>query len=77
MEWNVQSSIVPPGRFVLPPKIRWFPLADSLHHRLISVAPPAHSGRPEVQATYQVFQYAGRSVKWVQRVTFQFIPLVH
>src|SRR5437870_10744958 len=35
----------PPGRSRLIDVIRWFPLADSLHHRLISVAPPARSVR--------------------------------
>src|SRR6266853_4401364 len=33
----------PPGRSRSVDGIRWFPLADSLHHRLISVAPPARS----------------------------------
>src|SRR5438093_10289026 len=35
----------PPGRSRLVDVIRWFQLADSLHHRLISVAPPARSVR--------------------------------
>jgi hypothetical protein len=38
--------IAPAGAGLILSSIRWFPLADSLHHRLISVAPPAHSCCP-------------------------------
>ena len=44
--WNLHGPlhpIAPAGAGLILSSIRWFPLADSLHHRLISAAPPAHS----------------------------------
>ena len=38
--------IAPAGAGLILSSIRWFSLADSLHHRLISAAPPAHSCCP-------------------------------
>ena len=35
-----RNSIAPAGAGSFYPGNRWFPLADSLHHRLISIHPP-------------------------------------
>ena len=47
--WNLHGPlhpIAPAGVGLILSSIRWFPLADSLYHRLISAAPPAHSCCP-------------------------------
>src|SRR5687768_7389476 len=49
------SPASPPGRPVIWCRFRWFPLAASLHHRLISVAPPAHC--PALEARGGAFQW--------------------
>ena len=47
------------GGFVFRRKVRWFPLAASLHHRLISIVPP---GRQTSCATFDHTRTAERRV---------------
>ena len=52
-------SAAPAGAGLILSSIRWFPLADSLHHRLISAAPPAHSRCP-ISVVYRTAFSVGR-----------------